>query len=262
MVKGLSPYTLVPPDAVYLVNPTVARNVLQDKVTEAAAAFPGSKALVFYFGEGASGSRVPAIPFDIDRDKVAGGAVLGYGTPEGAPIPAGWVDGKKGYQSDPSGNGKALNSAIDETRLKAIAGQLNVPYFHRESGQPVSGVLPPVDQNIAVRHDGAKLTTRLVERREMYWVFTLLAAGLLLQETALTIREYRRNRMSRRDVAHMMLRTVPRATLRNFGEGVVAKFPPELGSCAAVEEIVFLFRAGSRRDVVRRVQADCHQHCW
>lgn len=200
VVHGLSPYTLVAPDTIYQANAAAARDVLRDKVNEAAATFPGSKTLVFYFGEGAADSRVPAVSFDIERGKIAGGAVLGYGTPVGGPIPAGWVDGKMVYQSDPGGSGAALNSTIDEARLKDIAAQLNVPYFHRETGQPIGGVLPPLDRSAGVRHEGDKLTTRLVDRREMYWVFTLAAAALLLVEIALTIREYRRNRMSRRDI--------------------------------------------------------------
>lgn len=200
MVKGLSPYTRVAPDAIYQANPVAARDLLRDKADDAAATFAGSKNLVFYFGEGAPNSRAASGSFGVDRGKVAGGAVLGYGTPAGGPIPAGWMDGKKGYQSDPSGNGAALNSTLDEPRLKGIAAQLNVPYFHRQSGQPIGGVLPPLDQSATVRHDGHKVTTQLLERREMYWAFTLMAAVLLLAEITLTIREYRRNRMSRRDV--------------------------------------------------------------
>jgi Ca-activated chloride channel homolog len=199
MVKGLSPYTLVAPDAVYQANPVAARDVLRDKIDQAATIFPGSKTLVFYFGEGAARSHVPAAPFDIDRSKIAGGAVLGYGTTAGGPIPQGWIDGNKVYQGDPDGNG-ALNSTIDEDRLKDVARQLNVPYFHRESGQPISVVLPGFGQAGAAPQNSDKLKTQLIERRELYWLFTLLAAALLLAEIVLTIREYRRNRMSRRDV--------------------------------------------------------------
>jgi Ca-activated chloride channel homolog len=200
MVKGLSPYTLVAPDALYQANATVARDVLRDKVDEAALLFPGSRTLVFYFGEGAAGSHVPAVAFNIPRATIAGGAVLGYGTAAGGPIPQGWVDGGKVYQTDPSGNGVPLHSVIDESRLKDIAGQLNVPYFHREFGQPISAVLPALDQAAAAQPDGIKAKTQLVDRREMYWLFTLLAAALILVEIVLTIREYRRNRMSRRSV--------------------------------------------------------------
>jgi Ca-activated chloride channel homolog len=198
-VKGLSPYTLVASDAMYQANAVAARDVLRDKVDEAAKFFPGSKTVVFYFGEGAPGSRVPAASFDLDRGHIAGGAVLGYGTPAGGPIPQGWANGDKVYQGDPGGSGP-LNSTIDEARLKDIAGQLNVPYFHRQSGEPISGVVPSVDLSASVHNEGATLKTQLIERQELYWLFTLLAAGLLLAELVLTIREYRRNRMSRRDV--------------------------------------------------------------
>jgi hypothetical protein len=200
MVKGLSPYTLVAPDAVYQANATAARDVLREKVDEAVQIFPGSRTLVFYFGEGAPGTHAPAATFDIDRAKIAGGAVLGYGTPAGGPIPQGWVDGGKVYQTDPSGNGVPLHSAIDEDRLKDVARQLNVPYFHRESGQPISAVLPAFDQATPVPQDGDKATDQLIERRELYWLFTLLAAVLLLAEIVFTIHEFRRNRMSRQDL--------------------------------------------------------------
>ncbi|MCV7197272.1 VWA domain-containing protein [Mycobacterium angelicum] len=199
IVKGLSPYTLVAPDAMYHANAAAARNILRDKVVEAAKTFPDSKTLVFYFGEGAARSHIPAASFDIGPAKVAGGAVLGYGTSAGGPIPQGWLDGEMVYQGDPDGNGP-LTSTIDEDRLKAIAGQLNVPYFHRESGQPISGVAPAVDQTADMQRRGDRLVGQFIERHEWYWLFTLFAAALLLAEIGLTIREYRRNRMSRRDL--------------------------------------------------------------
>lgn len=199
VIKGLSPYTLVAPDAIYEANAFAARDVLRDKVDEAAQIFPGSKSLVFYFGEGAPHTHAAAVSFDIARGKIAGGAVLGYGTAVGGPIPQGWVDGKKVYQGDPEGN-LPLNSTIDEARLKDIAGQLNVPYFHRENGQSVSGMVSVFDQTANAQQDSDRLAAQLSERHELYWVFTMLAAVLLVAEIGLTIRQYRRNRMCRRDI--------------------------------------------------------------
>jgi hypothetical protein len=183
----------------YQANAASARDLLRDKVDEAAKIFHGSKSVVFYFGEGAAGSRATTASFEGVRAKIAGGAVLGYGTPGGGPIPQGWLDGAKVYQSDPVGSGP-LNSAIDEARLKDIAAELNVPYFHRESGEPVSGIVPALEPRVDVRGDGGTLRSQLIERRELYWLFTLLAAGLTLAEIIMTIREYRRNRISRRDI--------------------------------------------------------------
>ncbi|MGZ4584029.1 MAG: VWA domain-containing protein [Mycobacterium sp.] len=195
VVKGLSPYTLVAPDAVHRADPAAARDVLRAKVGQAAQTFPGSQTFVFYFGEGAAGSRVPAASIDLGRTKIAGGAVLGYGTPSGGPIPQGFVDGKKLYQTDGS---TPLNSTIDEGRLKDIAAELDAPYFHREKGQPIGGIAPPPDRSADVERDGSM--TALVGRLELYSLFTMTAAALLLAEIVLTIREYRRNRMSTRDV--------------------------------------------------------------
>ncbi|WP_156689742.1 VWA domain-containing protein [Mycobacterium sp. Marseille-P9652] len=197
-VKGLSPYTVAPPDAVYRANPVAARDLLRDKVGEAATVFPGAQTFVFYFGEGAPGSRAPAAPIDLGRAKIAGGAVLGYGTPAGGPVPEGWVDGRKRYQAGPGGG--PLTSAIDEGRLQGIAAQLDVPYFHRESGQPISGIAPAPNRSANVEGERDRQSTVFIGRLELYWVFALAAAALLLVEVVLTAREYRRNRMSTRDV--------------------------------------------------------------
>lgn len=200
-VHGLGPYTLVAPDAMYQADPTAARDLLRTQLEEAARHFPNSKSLVFYFGQGAAGSRVTSAPFDPPEGAITGGAVLGYGTAAGAPIPQGWVNGTKVYQSDPT-TGAPLNSALDEAKLKEIAEELDVPYFHRESGEPIAAVLPAVDLAATPQDDSnALIASKLVERRELYWLFTMMATVLVLVEIALTIREFRRNRMSRRDAS-------------------------------------------------------------
>jgi Ca-activated chloride channel homolog len=198
-VKGLSPYTLVTANALFQVNATAARDLLRDKLDEASKTYYASKSLVFYLGEGAAGSRVPPVPFEGLKAKAAGGAVLGYGTPEGGPVPQGWLDGAMAYQTDPGGGGP-LNSSIDQHRLKDIAAEINVPYFHRESGEQISGVIPAFDRGPSIQGEGNQLRTEMIERQDLYWLFTLLSATLLLAELAATIREYRRNRLSRRDV--------------------------------------------------------------
>jgi Ca-activated chloride channel family protein len=199
MVHGLSAYTVAAPDAMYQADPTAARSILAEQLKSAGGLFPGSKNLVFYFGAGDGGSRISPAPFDPARDAIAGGAVLGYGTAAGGPIPQGFVNGTKIYQSDPA-TGAELTSALDEQRLKNIAGELKVPYFHRDSGQGIAAVLPAVDPPGASADDAGSLrASKLVERRELYWVFTVLSTVLLLVEIVLTIREFRLNRMARED---------------------------------------------------------------
>jgi hypothetical protein len=36
---------------------------------------------------------------------------------------------------------------------------------------------------------------QVADRRELYWLLTLVAAGLLLAEVAFTVREYHKNRL-------------------------------------------------------------------
>ena len=90
-----------------------------------------------------------------------------------------------------------MTSAIDETRLRSIAESLGVPYFHREAGQDLTPVLPPVSSGFMA--DTTAPPDDTVGRVELYWVFAVLASVLLFVEVVLTVREYRRNRMSRSD---------------------------------------------------------------
>lgn len=199
MISGLSPYTLVTPDAMYQVDPAAAAQLLGDQLSWAASTFPGSRSVVFYFGSGAASSRAATGSFGTETTKIAGGAVLGYGTPDGAPIPQGWLNGSKVYQLDPDTQAP-LTSSLDEARLKDIAAQLGVPYFHRAAGSSISSVVPPVELGASTARDGAPPATHPITWRELYWLFTAMAGALLLGEIAMTIREYRRNRMARRDV--------------------------------------------------------------
>lgn len=147
------------PDA----NAGAADNVLRYQLVEATQQYPGSRNVVLYFGSGAPGSRAPQSDFNVMRGSVAGGAVLGYGRTD----------------------------AIDEAELHRIAAQLDVPYVHRELGQPLQPNLPDIPRG---RADAS-------ERTELYWLPALLAAALLLAEIYLSVREFRRGRIARRDLA-------------------------------------------------------------
>jgi hypothetical protein len=169
VVARLSPYDGAPDDSSQ-VNAAAAANVLRYQLIAAGQQYPDSQSLVFYFGSGAGGSRAPQGEFDPPPGSVDGGAVLGYGT------------------------------ARNEPALRRIAEQLGVPYTHREAGQPFTQAAPSPDSAARLAESPAA-TSGVVERTELYWVFTLLAAVLLLFEIYLTVREFRRTRMARRDVA-------------------------------------------------------------
>lgn len=151
------------PNAGLDVDAGAANTVLRYQLLQATQQYPGSRNIVLYFGSGAPGSRAPQGDFTIGA--VDGGAVLGYGRAD----------------------------AIDEAELRKVAGQLAVPYVHRESGQPFQPDLPD-------RPDGAGMRAEDVGRIELYWLPALIAAVLLLTEIYLSVREFRRGRIARRDL--------------------------------------------------------------
>jgi len=151
------------PEAGLDVDAAAAANVLRYQLMQAAQQYPGSRNVVLYFGSGAPGSRAPRGDFDLTQGSVNGGAVLGYG------------------RSD----------AINEAELRQIASELNVPYVNRDPGRPFRADLPDTPHGTGVA----------AEPIELYWLLALLAAGLLLAEIYLSVRQFRRGRIARRDLA-------------------------------------------------------------
>lgn len=77
------------------------------------------------------------------------------------------------------------------TQLADLAARLGVPYLVRAPGQPMQLQLP----------DSPGAAPDPAERFELYWLPALIAGVLLLVEIYLSIRDFRRGRISRRDVA-------------------------------------------------------------
>lgn len=152
------------PNAGLDVDAAAASNVLRYQLIQAAQLYPGTRNVVLYFGSGGPGS--PAPQSDFNSGSVDGGAVLGYGS----------------------------GDAIDEAELRKVAGQLVVPYQHREPGQPFQPDLPDRPSAAGTRAEAGALL-------ELYWLPAILAAALLLSEIYLSVREFRRTRLTRRDAA-------------------------------------------------------------
>lgn len=166
VVARLTPYPAN--DATEDVNAAAAANVLRYQLIAAGQQYPGSESLVFYFGSGAAGSRAPQGEFDPNEGAVDGGTVFGYG------------------------------AGCDDPRLRSIATQLGVPYVNRDESKPVTADTPGGDES--ARSASALPATGIAERTELYWLFTLMAAVLLLFELFASIRDVRRTRLARRDV--------------------------------------------------------------
>ena len=175
-IARLAPHRIVPGEEDQ-VDAAAAANVLRYQLIAAGQQYRDSTNLVFYFGSGASGSAATQGKFDLGAGSVDGGAVFGYGLPSDAP------------------------SALNEPGLRRISEQLGVPYVHRQDGQPLAQAAPHPGPGGLQPTETPAASMGVVERTELYWGLTLPAAALLLLELYLTVREFRRNRMARPDMA-------------------------------------------------------------
>ncbi|MDG4669368.1 VWA domain-containing protein [Mycobacterium sp. 236(2023)] len=197
-VKTLAAYSLVPYDALDFIDPTTADDVLTSQLREAERQYPDGTNVVYYLGDGAVGSQAQPSPFDVPSELIAGGAVLGYGTTAGGAVPASIADGRRLYYAEP-GTSTLLTAKLNEPQLTDIAESLDMEYHHREAGQPIRSVLPAIDSGYIPDTPAGPEPAPM--RTELYWIFALLAAALLLVEGILTVRELRRNRLSRSDIS-------------------------------------------------------------
>lgn len=112
---------------------------------------------------------------------VDGGAVLGYGTPEGGRMRSwnGIDDPDAPYIQDTSQNPPAdAISRIDEGNLRGLANVLGVTYVHRTAPTSLDFLADGVDQESIIA-DGRTLVTIY---RDVYWPFVWIAVLLLAWE--------------------------------------------------------------------------------
>lgn len=155
-------------------NVAAASNLLRYQLISARQQFPRARNLVFYFGSGAAGTESPPREFILADGSVDGGAVFGYGTPDGGPVPA-----------------TPLWSTVDEAALRAVADQIGVPYLPRTG--PATADIPVLD-GADVPETSAPPPTATAQVTETYWLPALLAALLLALEGFLVLRDLRRAR--------------------------------------------------------------------
>lgn len=152
------------------MNAGAAASIVRYQLIQAGQQYPGAPNVVLYLGSGAPDTRIPQDDFDPPRGSIAGGAVLGYGRGAG----------------------------IDEDELRKIAGQLAVPYRHRDAAERFHLDVPQLPDGTGTR--------RVAKRIELYWLPALLAAALLLAEIYVSVREFRRGRIARRDLTRDLSR--------------------------------------------------------
>ncbi|WP_345751828.1 VWA domain-containing protein [Microbacterium rhizophilus] len=156
----------------------IANDLLAQTLRDAAASASGRSRMVFYLGDGEQTAASAPESFRAAAGLVDGGAVLGYGTPEGGRmrVQTGDLGAAPGeYILD--GADPAL-SRIDEDALRTIADELGVPYVHRTADAPPT--LPEAPTSTTTRAAG---TTGDVT--ELGWILALAIVGLLAADAAI-----------------------------------------------------------------------------
>ena len=152
-------------------------------------------------GSGASDAAAAGLSWSELGSMVDGGAVLGYGTPEGGRMREFEVgrtpdpDAQPKYIADP-GTGQPAVSVPDASELQTVASGLGVPYLQRTGGADDA----PTSDFTAVDVSEVFSDERERSRRHTYltWPLGLVAALLLIWELAALARtDYRVAHMTR-----------------------------------------------------------------
>ena len=154
-----------------------ALNPLLVEISEAKREDPDSSVLVYVLADGENTDGQDAESFTQASGFIDGGAVLGYGTAEGGPMKAegGQDDGE--YITGP--DGEQGISRIDEQQLETIAGELGVPYLHRDDPEaPIEGTM----DGITLRPIADESRRDVASFEDWYWVAAIPLTALLIWE--------------------------------------------------------------------------------
>lgn len=170
---------------------------LVDLLEDDQAEHPERQRVLYYLGDGEQTVAEPPASFEPVAPFIDGGAVLGYGTPEGGPMKqfTGFDDGDAGEYITLFGEGgsEPAISSIDEPALETIAGQLGVRYVHREEGDSVA----PVIEGVRVSHVTAGEQPPL-QTPEFYWLIAIAFGVLALTELPVLVSALRELGATRR----------------------------------------------------------------
>jgi Ca-activated chloride channel family protein len=159
--------------------------LLTDLLASAADENPDQARVLFYLGDGEQTASTPPGSFAELAPYLSGGAVLGYGTPQGGRmLEFTGID-------DPEAQPRYIEDAtvtppvdavsrIDEAALTTIADQLGVDYQHRDAADSIAPLLAGYDVGDPTVSPGS-----LATRTELYWIPAVLLALYALAELAL-----------------------------------------------------------------------------
>jgi len=152
---------------------------LSAMLERAAEKSPERRRLVVYVGDGedtTSGGEDQSYA-DVD-ELIAGGAVLGYGSTAGAPMPQDDdLDGSLGYVQDPETGDDAVSRA-DPDNLERIAEELDVPFERRTA----PGGMEELAESFRASYTDGQGSRERPAEHDLTWLAAVLLLGLLLGE--------------------------------------------------------------------------------
>ena len=150
---------------------------MQSVLERADEQHPGRRQIVVFVSDGEeTGGHADLSAYGDLEDLVDGGIVLGYGTADGAKMPAADdLSTDDGYIYDQE-TGEDAISRIDETNLKEIADGLGIDYAHRTQPGGMAAVAKDFHAQAADSGDGAPA------KHDLTWLFGLLLLALVLVE--------------------------------------------------------------------------------
>lgn len=148
--------------------------LLTNELKRAATAEPDRSRIVLFFSDGENTSKGKMKSFETLRPYIAGGAVLGYGTPEGGKMRGDKIVGLDKSDALPeyityipsdSYERVEATSKINETTLRNIATQLQVPYVLRDQPRPITEVYDKMNASDIIEASSSRTSYT-----DIYWM--------------------------------------------------------------------------------------------
>ena len=149
------------------------------RITNYNKRFPERNSIAIFMSDGEDSTNASTRAIKTLEKQIAGGAVIGYGTTNGAVVHAVNYDGEVDETTTirDSNTGTEHISKLDEDYLAEIASTMNVQYYRRASSDDkLDNINSFTSETIAYGRSGE--ITEAAE--DLYWLPIILAIGLLL----------------------------------------------------------------------------------
>jgi len=161
-------------------------DLITQELKNSKAANPQRKRLLFYFGDGEQTLNAQVVSFAPLATYLSGGAVLGYGTTQGAqminytnidPVATNQVASYITTLSPATGQPTPAVSKLNPSTLQTMADQLNVTYQDRDAGGSINSVYQASQTPLVIDH-----SQHIVRYLNLYWLLAIPLVGLLFWE--------------------------------------------------------------------------------